>query len=60
MKAILITSSNFPFGGAGANYLRLFSMGLAEKGWDVQVLLLKGYMYGRDTIKEENESEWKN
>jgi glycosyltransferase involved in cell wall biosynthesis len=52
MKAILITSANFPFGGAGANYLRLFSIGLVEKGWDVKVLLLKGYMYGKEGVKE--------
>jgi glycosyltransferase involved in cell wall biosynthesis len=52
MDAILITSANFPFGGAGANYLRLFSMGLVDKGWDVKVLLLKGYMYGKDGISE--------
>lgn len=52
MDAILITSANFPFGGAGANYLRLFSMGLVEKGWDVKVLLLKGYMYGKEGLSE--------
>jgi glycosyltransferase involved in cell wall biosynthesis len=52
MNAIIITSSNFPFGGAGANYLRLFSRGLVEKGWDVKVLLVKGYIYGKERISE--------
>jgi glycosyltransferase involved in cell wall biosynthesis len=56
MNAILLTSANFPFGGAGANYLRLFSTGLAEKEWNLTVLLLKGYMYGKEGIKEKKKN----
>lgn len=52
MKAIIITSTNFPYGGAGANYIRLFAKGLVENGCDVNILLLKGYLYGNNRIKE--------
>jgi glycosyltransferase involved in cell wall biosynthesis len=43
---ILITSANFPSGGAGANYLNLFCKGLTIKGFIVQVFLLKGFAFG--------------
>lgn len=45
-KYILITSSNFPFGGAGANYLNLFCRGLILNGCSIRVLLLKGFAFG--------------
>lgn len=43
---ILITSSNFPVGGAGANYLNLFCRGLKLNGCSIRVLLLKGFAFG--------------
>lgn len=43
---ILITSSNFPGGGPGANYLNLFCRGLKSNGANVSVCLLKGYAFG--------------
>jgi glycosyltransferase involved in cell wall biosynthesis len=43
---ILITSSNFPAGGAGANYLNLFCKGLKAANCNVSVLLLKGFSFG--------------
>jgi glycosyltransferase involved in cell wall biosynthesis len=46
---ILITSSNFPDGGPGANYLNLFCRGLKANGAGVEVYLLKGHAFG-DTV----------
>jgi glycosyltransferase involved in cell wall biosynthesis len=46
---ILITSSNFPEGGPGANYLSLFCRGLKANGAGVKVYLLKGHAFG-DTV----------
>jgi glycosyltransferase involved in cell wall biosynthesis len=43
---ILITSQNFPVGGAGASYLNLFCRGLKLNGYSVSVLLLKGFGFG--------------
>lgn len=43
---ILITSSNFPLGGAAANYLNLFCRGLILNGCSIRVLLLKGFAFG--------------
>jgi glycosyltransferase involved in cell wall biosynthesis len=43
---VLITSMNFPSGGAGANYLYLFCRGLKSNGRAVKVLLLKGHAFG--------------
>lgn len=45
-KYILITSANFPSGGAGANYLNLFCKGLSIKELAVSVFLLKGFAFG--------------
>jgi len=42
----LITSQNFPEGGAGASYLNLFCRGMKENGCPVNVLLLKGHAFG--------------
>lgn len=44
---ILITSTNFPEGGPGANYLNLFCRGLKENGEQISVYLLKGHAFGR-------------
>jgi len=44
---ILITTSNFPVGGASANYLNLFCKGLIENNQKVQVWLLKGHAFGK-------------
>lgn len=43
---ILITSANFPEGGAGANYLNLFCRGLKINGAKISVYLLKGHAFG--------------
>lgn len=48
---ILITSQNFPEGGAGATYLNLFCRGLHLNGYTVKVLLLKGFAFGNFTYK---------
>ena len=45
-KYVLITSTNFPTGGAGANYLNLFCKGLMTNGHFVRVFLLKGFAFG--------------
>jgi len=43
---VLITSMNFPRGGAGATYLNLFCLGLKNSGAKIRVLLLKGHAFG--------------
>ncbi len=48
-KYILITSMNFPSGGAGATYLNLFCRGLKLNGFSISVFLLKGYAFGKYT-----------
>ena len=48
---ILITSQNFPEGGAGATYLNLFCRGLQLNGYLIRVLLLKGFAFGDYTYK---------
>jgi glycosyltransferase involved in cell wall biosynthesis len=48
---ILITSQNFPEGGAGATYLNLFCHGLKLNGCCVRVLLLKGFAFGNYAYK---------
>jgi glycosyltransferase involved in cell wall biosynthesis len=45
-RFILITSSNFPEGGAGANYLNLFCRGLKINNAEIGVYLLKGHAFG--------------
>jgi glycosyltransferase involved in cell wall biosynthesis len=50
-KYILITSMNFPSGGAGATYLNLFCRGLILNGSPVSVFLLKGFAFGNYTYK---------
>jgi glycosyltransferase involved in cell wall biosynthesis len=46
MNYVLITSSNFPKGGASASYLDLFCRGLKLKGHFIRVLILKGFSFG--------------
>jgi glycosyltransferase involved in cell wall biosynthesis len=48
---ILITTSNFPIGGASANYLNLFCKGLKLCERSISVWLLKGFAYGNQTYK---------
>lgn len=45
-RYILITSMNFPSGGAGATYLNLFCRGLKLNGYSISVVLLKGFAFG--------------
>ncbi|MEP7144524.1 MAG: glycosyltransferase [Ferruginibacter sp.] len=47
MDYILITNSNFPGGGASANYLNLFCKGLKINGDNIKVLLLTGFTFGK-------------
>lgn len=51
LEYILVTSTNFPRGGAGAAYLNLFCRGLVNNGIRVSVLLLKGHAFGEYTYK---------
>lgn len=44
---LLITSMNFPSGGAGATYLNLFCRGLKYNGRSISVILLKGFAFGK-------------
>ena len=44
-ELILFTSTNFPDGGAGANYLNLFCKGVSKAGGKISVYLFKGYVY---------------
>jgi len=48
---ILVTSMNFPEGGAGATYLNLFCRGLKLNDFHIRVLLLKGHAFGDFTYK---------
>jgi glycosyltransferase involved in cell wall biosynthesis len=48
---VLITSMNFPSGGAGATYLNLFCRGLKLNNYSISVLLLKGFAFGNYTYK---------
>jgi glycosyltransferase involved in cell wall biosynthesis len=48
-KYLLITSMNFPGGGAGATYLNLFCRALKLNGCYIKVLLLKGFAFGNYT-----------
>ncbi len=41
-KLLIVTASNFPYGSASANLLRLMGMGLMGQGWTVEVLLQRG------------------
>lgn len=43
---ILITTANFPEGGAPANYLNLFCKGLSINNQKITVWLLKGFAFG--------------
>jgi len=48
---LIITNGNFPFGGASANFLRLLSVGLSERGLKTKVILPSGYLYGNERGK---------
>jgi len=50
---VLITSQNFPKGGAGASYLNLFCRGLKLNGGYISVLLLKGFAFGNHTNSDQ-------
>lgn len=49
---ILITSANFPSGGAAANYLNLFCKGLKENKKNISVWLLKGFAFGSKKVNK--------
>lgn len=44
----IITYTNFPYGGASANFLRYFSLSLIKEGHEVEVILPKGSIYGKN------------
>lgn len=46
---VLITSANFPRGGAAATYLNLFCKGMQLNGETIRVLLLKGFAFGKQS-----------
>jgi hypothetical protein len=50
-KVLLVTNSNYPFGGASANFLRLLTLGLSKNDCGVQVLLQRGFFYTADDEK---------
>lgn len=47
---ILITDVNFPFGGASANFLRLFTKGVVENNQNIKVILQRGKQYGNSKV----------
>ncbi len=53
-KILLITDLNFPYGGASANFLRLFSKGVVENGYSIEVLLQRGNQFGKTINKSRN------
>lgn len=58
-KILLVTNSNFPYGGASANYLRLLTSGLSKNNCTVQVLLQRGFFYTdeKEKINRHNKFE---
>jgi glycosyltransferase involved in cell wall biosynthesis len=53
---VLITYDNFPYGGASANLLRYFAMGLARLGNKIDVLLPTGNYYGQNLDHNKNKA----
>ena len=53
---ILITCSNFPEGGATANYLNLFCKGLLLNNQSISVWLLKGFGFGNQTNQDKKKN----
>lgn len=50
-KIVIITNTNFPYGGASANLLRLFALGLTNFDNEVEVILPTGNYYGNKIDK---------
>lgn len=48
---VVITTENFPKGGAGASFLDLFCRGVVNGGGAIKVLLLKGLAFGDTTYR---------
>ncbi|MDA8938646.1 hypothetical protein N9H23_05960, partial [Flavobacteriaceae bacterium] len=55
-KITILTASNFPFGGAGASFVRLMSLGLLSNNADVEVVRYWGNRFSNDdkVIKSSN------
>lgn len=51
---VLVSYDNFPYGGASANLLRYFAMGLARLGNKIDVLLPTGNYYGQNLDHNKN------
>jgi glycosyltransferase involved in cell wall biosynthesis len=52
----IVTNSNFPFGGASANYLRLLSKGLTAEYFQVKVIIQGGKSYGKEKTEKVRKS----
>jgi glycosyltransferase involved in cell wall biosynthesis len=51
-KIVIITYSNFPFGGPGANLIRHLAKGLYLQNNEIEVLLPTGNFFGKNIYKE--------
>lgn len=51
---MLLTHGNFPYGGASANLLRYFTIGLSRLGNNVEVILPTGNYYGQNIDHNKN------
>jgi len=51
---MLLTYGNFPYGGASANLLRYFTIGLSRLGNNVEVILPTGNYYGQNIDHNKN------
>ena len=50
-KIVVLTASNFPFGGAGASFVRLMSLGLLSNNADVEVVRYWGNRFSSEDKK---------
>ncbi len=55
-KKIVLVTSSFPYGGAGANLMRYFSLALAMQNNDVEVIIPTGSYYGKKVDVNQNRS----
>ena len=56
---LLITASNFPFGGASANVLRLLTTGFVKTNRKVDVLLQRGKQFGKTDNTDKRTENYK-
>ena len=53
-KILIVFNGNFPFGGAAANYIRYFAIGLSLQNNNVEVILPTGNYYGNNIDSNAN------